>query len=358
MSDDQQERISRDNAMDLLRIIAAFLVVMIHSHESYMLLYRSSSHGAEMPGLLINCIVSFMRAVNWAVPIFFFSSGAFVLSNPKTGDFASFYHKTWKRLGIPTLVFTVIYLIANPIYSVLTGSVPDPVKAVGYELLSTIKGTPAQHMWYMFVLIGMYLCAPFLYLAKEKIGSKAFTKIAVIVYIWGVISGFVSYTDFYWTPGTIASLLGMFMLGNVIRDKAADKKNKKLAIVCAVAGIVLWIMLTFLYMVKPHGILRMFGTLTPYNPLVGIIGGLFFASAVNSDIRREFAGFATLTYYIYLVHPLVLMPFGFMGKVIVEPLYSVTGEAAIPLEILILAIVVFILSALISRIINRIQTAK
>ena len=358
MSDDQQGRLSRDNAMDLLRIIAAFLVVMIHSHESYMLLYRAGSHGTEMPGLMINCIVSFMRAVNWAVPIFFFSSGAFVLSNPRTGDFGSFYRKTWKRLGIPTLVFTVIYLIANPVYSVLTGSVPDPAQAVFYELLSTIKGTPAQHMWYMVVLIGMYLCAPFLYLAKEKMGSRAFTKAAVTVYIWGVLSGFVSYSDFYWTPGTIANLLGMFMLGSVIRDKAADKKNKKLAVVFAVAGIVLWILLTFLYMSKPHGILRIFGTLTPYNPLVGIIGGLFFASAVNSDIRKEFAGFAALTYYIYLVHPLVLMPFGFMGNVIVEPLYSAVGEAAIPLEILILTIVVFVLSALISRIINRISAAK
>ena len=346
----------RDNAIDLIRILAAFLVVLIHAHESYILLYQGSAYASIIPGNTTMLIISFMRAVNWAVPIFFFSSGAFVLTNPKTGDFGSFYRKTWKRLGIPTLVFAVIYLIANPIYYVTTGSIPDTGTAVGYELLNMVKGMPAQHMWYMFVLIGMYLCAPFLYLAKEKMGSKAFGKIAVIVYIWGVFGGFVSYSDFYWTPGTIANLLGLFMLGGVIHEKIGDKKNKKLALLFAAAGIILWMILTLFYMVKLPGMLKIFGRLTPYNPLIGIIGGMFFTSARLLDIKKGFGRIADLTYYIYLLHPLVLMPFGYFGKSMAESLYSVIGEASIPVGILIMATITFIFSALISWVINKIQS--
>ena len=343
---------NRDNALDLLRVIAAFFVVLIHSHESYMLLYKGSVYANEIPGGAAMFIISFLRAVNWAVPIFFFSSGAFVLSNPGTGDFASFYRKTWKRLGIPTLVFTIIYLIGNPIYYVTTGSMPDIGTAFNYEVQNTLKGMPAQHMWYMFVLIGMYLLAPFLYLAKEKIGSKAFGKAATIVYIWGVLSGFVQYSDYYWTPGTIANLLGLFMMGSVIRDKIAEKKDKKPVFVFASAGVVLWIILTFFYMTKLPGSLRIFGRLTPYNPLIGIIGGLFFASAGFADIKKNFTGIANLTYYIYLLQPLVLMPFGYFGKDMAESMYSALGEASLPIGILTVTIVVFIVSALVSRLIN------
>ena len=87
----------RENALDLLRIIAAFLVVQGHVYVNYKAFSATSIYASEIaPNAIIVFILNFLRCQNWAVPAFFMVSGAFVLSSSKTGDFSSFYSKTWK----------------------------------------------------------------------------------------------------------------------------------------------------------------------------------------------------------------------------------------------------------------------
>lgn len=299
----------RENALDLLRIIAAFLVVQGHVYVNYKAFSATSIYASEIaPNAIIVFILNFLRCQNWAVPAFFMVSGAFVLSSSKTADFDSFYRKTWKKLGIPTLVFSILYFIVNPFYYLAIDAMPDFWSAFSFELANTLKGTPADHMWYMFVLIGMYLCAPFIVLAKEKMGSRMFAWVSVAVFVWGMISALIQRPGYYWSINAVADMLGMFMLGNVIHEKIGQKKNTMLAALFIFCGIILCVLLVFANGAGKTGIGRVFGGLVPYNPLVSVSGLMFFSGVRLLDIKRSYFDLAELTYYIYLVHLFVLMP--------------------------------------------------
>ncbi len=354
-SDNQQGQVNRDNGIDLLRIIAAFLVVAGHvMSTSFSQYYEKLGAGRSITPDITTWILSFFRCVHWAVVAFFMMSGAFVLSSSKTGDFSSFYSKTWKKLGIPTLIFSIIYIIVVPLNNVITGQT-DAATAIFYELFLTLQGMPARHMWYMFVLIGMYLFAPFLVLGREKMGNRAFAKFAVAAYIIGCLGCYVQRPAYYWSISTIANELGIFMMGFVIHDRIGNRKNNRLSACFFLLGLVLHVLLTVFYVHSNligdiSGIGSVFAELEPFNPLVNVSGGLFFAGIRLLDIKKAFSGFAELSYYIYLVHPLVIMPLLLLTGIWGLP-SAVFGRPASLAVALVLTLVTFILSWLVSHLI-------
>ena len=49
-------------------------------------------------------------------------------------------------------------------------------------MLNWLKGVPFYHLWYMYMLVGLYLFAPVLILLKHQIGDKFFERAA-----WGLL---------------------------------------------------------------------------------------------------------------------------------------------------------------------------
>ena len=348
---------TRENGLDLLRLIAAFGVVLAHVLTPYMKYYSGLAEKGAYGFDSVSFVTVLLRMQNWAVTVFFMISGAFVLRSAKTADFKSFYQRTWKKLGIPTIIFSVIFIIVTPVYRVLSGSMPDIVTSFLYELLGALKGMPAEHMWYMFVLIGMYLMAPFLAMGREKIGSKAFARMSVIVYIWGTIGCLLEKPSFYWTLGTIINMLGIFMMGCTIHEKIGEKKSRSQGILFIFIGILFAFLIALVYIfgklmsVLPGFIADIFGDLTPYNPFVSLGGGFLFAGFRLLDIRKDFFALAEITFYVYLVHPLVMMAVTLIEKGTLGIPYSVFGKPVSLAVIVINTIIVYVLSFVIGKLI-------
>ena len=133
-------------ALDLLRIIAAFGVVWLHVSTRVL----ASSNPHSFTWLIANMANSMSR---WCVPVFVMISGAFLLKAPPSGPF-EFYRKRLSRILIPLAFWTIFYLgivtvDAHRIYPRII-------------LLSLIKGEPYYHLWYLYMVAGLYLAAPFL----------------------------------------------------------------------------------------------------------------------------------------------------------------------------------------------------
>ena len=355
--DEVKKQSSRENGLDLLRLIAAFGVVMAHVLTPYIKYYDGLSDNGGYRLDTLSFVTILLRMQNWAVTVFFMISGAFVLRSAKTADFKSFYNKTWKKLGIPTIVFSVIFMIITPVYRVISGSMPDIVTSYLYELLGTFKGMPAEHMWYMFVLIGMYLMAPFIVLGREKVGSQVFAKMSVIVFIWGTIGCLLEKPSYYWTLGTIINLLGIFMMGCAIHEKIGEKKDRSKGILFIILGILAALLIAFIYVfgnymkVIPGFIADILGKLNPYNPLVSLGGGCMFAGFRLLDIKKDFFNLAEITFYVYLVHPLVMMAVSLIESKALGIPYSVFGKPESIAVIVINTVIVYILSFVVGKLI-------
>ncbi len=153
---------TRESNFDLLRIISAFAVIMLHI--SYWFLRFDETEvfaNCHFPTLFMTSITRF------AVPCFFMLSGAFILADERNADYKYFYKKSIKNIGITGAIFCalyVLYRIVKLIASVLIlhkHGVDDMLYGMLNIIKSIIVGSPAGHLWYLFTLAGLYLAAPF-----------------------------------------------------------------------------------------------------------------------------------------------------------------------------------------------------
>lgn len=274
----------REHSLDILRIISALLVVLAHVY--------TVSHHTAMKSDVINGAYWYFHTVRYmcelSVPIFIMLSGAFVLASKSTMNVKSFYKKTWQKMGIPTLVFSLIFILEKAFIYVHTGYLKDFenqwLTSFLLELGVTAKGRPADHMWYMFMLIGIYILCPFIVMAKEKMGEKAFKTAAWVVWIWGTVSNLITKPEYYWTLGFCINMLGIFMLGYVAHEWGKNNKGKISGWMRLFAAIA--IMLAYNAVATYfHELGNILGATSPYAPAVGI-SAFFIVEAFSSfDIK-------------------------------------------------------------------------
>ena len=152
----------REANYDLLRIISAFAVIMLHVSGGFLMSDEAGiPANSSFPIMLINHLVRF------AVPCFLMLSGAFLLADEKNADYTYFYKKSVRNIGITGLIFFFLYTMYRVAKLVLSGVVlhTDGMDAFWDALLSIFKdlmlGRPWAHLWYLSVLAVLYLAVPF-----------------------------------------------------------------------------------------------------------------------------------------------------------------------------------------------------
>jgi surface polysaccharide O-acyltransferase-like enzyme len=137
--------------IDLVRVVAVFQVVLIHL--SYVIFFKEDVFSANWRAA--NFYDSFSRM---SVPLFFMASGALLLG--KREPLADFFRKRFVKVGIPTLFWSVAYLLWS--VEAYTNGRMSPV-GVGLSMLKAIyTGNVEIHLWFLYVLIGIYLVLPLL----------------------------------------------------------------------------------------------------------------------------------------------------------------------------------------------------
>lgn len=295
---------NRDKGLDLGRLYAMIFVVGTHVVGLLMRNYPTApASGIAMTVALI------LRLPGVAfVDYFFMISGAFLLGSPRTADYATLYKKAWRKLAIPTLIFSLLHFVLNPIYSLVAGDVDPSALASGYAeaLKKCLMGEAADHLWYMFVLIGLYLLAPVIYKAKELFGEKTFKTVAYIMLIWGFISSRTDTFGIHWSLGRVIIFVGIFMLGyEIYTGINGEKSNKKafvnllIWILIMVVGLIVFMITRNLGNVYINGI---FAITQVYDPLVQIGAIFLFKGFLYLEPKHDYGYLGALTYWVYLGH--------------------------------------------------------
>lgn len=131
--------------LDYLRVIACFMVIIIHSCEPFYLGGKGTFILNSTNALLVTLIDSAFRA---AVPLFVITS-SFLLF-PLKGSASAFFKKRFVRVLVPLVVWSLLYALI-PLY----GAEPS----IGANLKQLIFNfTPASgHLWFVYMLLGVYV---------------------------------------------------------------------------------------------------------------------------------------------------------------------------------------------------------
>lgn len=298
----------REYNYDLLRVISMLAVILIHISNTWVLGFTEYVAEGGNVGALVNPIIPcfYNTITRFAVPCFVMLSGAFLLDDNRTANYHVFYKKQLMKIGKPTFIIGILYVLYRiPLCFLGEKSGTEDIVALIRDIF---VGKPFYHMWYMYMLIGLYLMAPIVVRFKNTISYEKFRKIAMVFLIVASISNWTTgQIRINWDIGQSFEYLGYFMIGYVIR-KDLSKNNLK-GILIIFLGIIVELVATCLeYKIQiVKGISEgklMFSIINPYCPIIVFASVLIFAGFTMLHIRynRQIEKLAGISLIIYLVH--------------------------------------------------------
>lgn len=163
-----------NNNYDLIRSVAIYFVVIIHSLGCV----ETNTYGLNEANL-VNAIMSIVKC---AVPLFVMLSGALLLG--KEESIASFYKKRLMRLLPPFLIWS---FIVYSLYYIKNNNDDFSIYDLFYNyIVQTFTSGVVSVYWYVYMILGLYLITPFLrklVLSLNKFESYLFLCILLLLYI-------------------------------------------------------------------------------------------------------------------------------------------------------------------------------
>jgi len=321
--------------MDTLKTIAILLVIMVHVSTYYVI---NGFEKLDINFWVGNIFNSFSRA---GVPIFLLIGGHFLLG--RHDSILEFYKKRINHIFIPIVFWSIFYSIYHPIGKYIISNEWDfNIKLIFHNL---ILGRPFYHMWYLFMIIGLYLVTPLINKIYLKINIKQFNKGGFLLLLFGLI--LIIWNNYLGSDGPFIlwfiPYLGYFVLGYSLPK--TKPINKDFLIFIFIFSCTLISILSYFTIVKFNNNSYFYHRLSPFVIISSLSLYMWFNQvSINRNILSDFSRY---TLGVYLIHAGVL---DFLNLIVFKN--GVTGIAIIDIwvKFSIVLIVSFILVYTISKI--------
>ena len=241
----------------------------------------------------------FSSLSQWAVPVFVMLSGALLLDPDRHESALRFFRKRFLRAGVPLLFWSFFYL---------SWTNPQGMTPTSWEFLR--QGRPYYHLYFLFIIFGLYLLTPPLRLILRFLGDRE-------RWMLGGLGLVVAAATTLWRPNAegrtawtlFLPYIGFFILGLALRRRTGEPLTVVLALVgwLLSAGYVVfgeWIRAaTPLPIDSVHYVIQ-----GHFSPAV-ILESLSVFVLLRETIRRETRWVHELaipSLGIYLIHPFLL----------------------------------------------------
>lgn len=277
------------------------MVILIHVAVEYVN-PALKTHDFDLSFWAGNITDSFSRI---CVPLFVMISGMFLLGRTET--FRESYRKRATKILIPLIFWTIIYIVYLVALRLIANVNPD----IDTLLKSVILGQPFYHMWYLYMLIGLYLVTPLINLVIPNLSRKSLWLVAIGFLLFGMVHNIYNLLlennliFLLW----FIDYLGYFLIGYLIRDCKTRISSSVLVITYLISGIL--ISLLSYYTARQYGNFYFYSSLSP---LVIIASISFFIWFRRLNLGENIlSGISHLTFGIYLIHAGVLHLFGYLS---------------------------------------------
>lgn len=321
-----------------MRFLAAVAVIFVHVSQGIM----SSSNGL---GSMQWWAADFYQALSyWGVPVFVMISGALLL-NPKRVyiNNKEFYKKRVHRLLPPLIFWSIVYIA----WSFLKAKVTHTNYGINDIFTNLLAGTPYYHMWYVYMVFGLYLITPYLRKVVRYSTKKELLTLSIFIMF---LSIFTVYTSNIQIEVTLflqkfPYYIGYFILGYLIMDS-----KFKIKIIYFLATIILSEIIIILGAYIFNNPYAFYNNFSPLMIIVAIslmfiIKNIHKKIPISKDIREKLVSFSLGA---YLIHPLILSvikKFNYFGIDLER--YSFI---AIPIFVFIIVVISLTIAYIISKI--------
>lgn len=319
---------------DLVRFIATFAVVQLHIATPW--LWRESD---TQSAFWIVCLM-FDTIGRAGVPIFLMISGALLLSHNE--PYTDFFRKRFTRVFVPLFFWTIVYEVHLVLQSYYQIAPEDRQGLWSYlqhtelwwhqVLRNPFAGAVYDHLWFLYMIIGMYLVTPLL---RKLVPVLSRTDQWYLLALW-VFSDVVlplayNYWDFSlgFNIPIVTPYLGFYLMGYYLMHYQFSKKQIRFTWIVFVVSYIANVIFAW-YDSDVHDKMQVFW-LSHHRPGIFIMAGSAFIllehyamHAFRNFSERKYKILAYMggtTFGIYLLHPLIIEAFEgiFMGVIGIYP---------------------------------------
>lgn len=218
----------RNYSFDYIKVIAIVSVLLLHCLCSVY--FRIPQYSIDS-----NILLTIDALIRYCVPLFVLTSGALLLNEDKEFSTKDFYIKR----VLPTAIVLLFWLIVYSIFYMCLKNQPF------LDYFIAFKGTDSWHLWYLYMLIGLYLITPILRLFVKRENSK---YVILVIVLGLVFVYFLSFMQHYipdlnvpiekLDSGFVGGYIPYYLAGWYIVNVGVNKKIKKISYII---GIISWI---------------------------------------------------------------------------------------------------------------------
>ena len=295
-----EETASRYVYIDLLRCLAAFLVILAHCIAGYT---SSAALFGTRTWWVCDVLNSFARA---SVPLFFMVSGALLLSSEKTDHIRTFYKSRASRLCVPFLFWDTVYYLET---CLLEGRVPGLLPFLN-EL--TRQGSK-YHLWFVYQIAALYLLMPFLKKIVDGSARRELWLFFFIVLLQPTIFRFINIMQraVYIAPflAVVEGYAGFLLAGYLLDARPISRRRRQAIYAAGCGGLAGGVIGNFLFS-SPEKIVMYFNE--GYSIVHYLTAGALFllaketAGSLPERLSRPAGSLSKRTFGIYLIHVLFL----------------------------------------------------
>ena len=378
---------NREVWIDWLRVAACFMVFVVHSTEPFYLGGDGSLILTESDAFWSSFFDSFVRS---CVPLFVIASS--YLQFPIHYSTSEFFKRRALRILVPFLFWSLIYAF---VWGEPIANLKDLLLNFNYA---------AGHLWFVYMIIGVYLVMPMLSPWADKVEKKELQIYLVIwtftlfiplirdwvaggettvIYgpsglprqallpLWGEAS-WNTYGIFYYISGFI----GYLLMGLYFRKFVGELSWKK-TIALALPSYIIGFAVTFggflrrvyenaggVFPVEGFVDKAVWWETTWYNDTIGValmaVAWILLFKKIRAQGRfynKVLLPVSNASYDMYLMHLLILVPVcGYFRQWLGSGNEGVLGFWTTPVQIVVSAVFAFIATALVSVVIRRLMS--
>lgn len=284
----------RAHNFDLLRILAMLQVVIIHCVAMYA---EQSNTDRTVLSLTSNFLCN---ASYPSVPLFVMLTGAFVFTAEHKIELLGFYKKSFRNIVEPTLIWSLIYVLLNVVILYVKAHFSVEPQDFKVPFISLLNGSPYYHLWYMYMIIGLYAVIPLLNRLLYRLSSRYILISGAFLLTISVTTNLPSYLTAW--PIQFIGYLGYFLLGYALREglQSIQLKSSVIASLSLMLAILAWGVSE--YQIHKEIEPNLFGYLSPIVAIQTLITYLYFSRLSILSLYPLLKKFAEFSLGIYFVH--------------------------------------------------------
>lgn len=216
--------------IEILRILACFLVIFNHSDGKGFFLFSACENGSLKWYLYLAMAI----VCRVAVPLFFMISGALLLVRADE-KLSTIYKKNVLKIFMILVTFAFLYYISNVKNSTNVFSIKHFFREI-YSYDYNMHKDISAHLWYLYAYIGFLAYLPFIKALVQNLKTKYFYYLIVISIILSgilpimecfIFDGNVGLSTYFRTSWILTDIFMYPCIGYFLQERLEIEKVKK-----------------------------------------------------------------------------------------------------------------------------------